>query len=200
MPICATGPPHASTPKCRKRRNNAGSDSRGAAGSPAGSAAEVADTSAVCRGHRAPQSTHRMRVRFDAVAVRLRTARARGDADHLAPRARDQQHSCMRATGESRVACVGVFVASLSIAGESARAQQWRQLSGWSDQFAAGTFDPRRNRFVDFGVFDGVVREWTGVACNAIERAAPAALFGRDDYSTVYDSRRGRIYVFAGPA
>jgi len=136
-----------------------------------------------------------MGVRFDAVAERLRTARARDDADRLAPRARDRQHPRMRSPGESRIACLGAVALALSSASETAHAQQWQQLSGWSDQFAAGAFDARRNRFVDCGTFD-VVREWTGVAWNASESTAPAALVGGVDYSTAFDSRRGRIYVF----
>ena len=104
----------------------------------------------------------------------------------------------MRWLRESPVACVGAFALALSTASSLAHAQQWRQLGGFSDQVASGCYDTRRNRFVDFGLFDGVIREWTGVAWNAFEEAPPAALAGRYGYSTAYDPRRSLVYLFGG--
>ena len=105
--------------------------------------------------------------------------------------------SALRAVGESCLAVGVVIAATGALVG-----QQWASLSGASSVSWDGVFDTRRQRFVQFGVLDQGVSEWSGLAWRRMATGQPpfGAPVSRTSFATANDPLNGRAYVFGGRA
>src|SRR5262245_66579399 len=105
--------------------------------------------------------------------------------------------SALRAVGESCLAVAVVIASAASVVG-----QQWASLSGANSVSWEGVFDSRRQRFVQFGVLDQGVSEWSGVAWRRMATGQPpfGAPVSRTSFATANDPVNGRAYVFGGRA
>src|SRR5262245_20578632 len=105
--------------------------------------------------------------------------------------------SALRAVGESCLAVAVVIAAAGTLVG-----QQWASLSGANSVSWEGVFDARRQRFVQFGVLDQGVSEWSGVAWRSMAVGQPpfGAPVSRTSFATANDPLNGRAYVFGGRA